>query len=79
MRIRNKELRQRWHRKEQRVKELIAEAKKSKSDAPKAKAAPKPVAEKKAPAAKKPKAEPVEGAAEKPKKAPAKKKAEASE
>ncbi len=77
MRVRNKELLRKWHRKEQRIKELIAEAKKSKGDAPakvvKAVAKPAPV-EKKAPAPKKPKAEGV--VAEKPKKAPAKKKTE---
>lgn len=36
MRIRNKELRQRWHRKEQRVKELIREARAAAAKAPKA-------------------------------------------
>jgi len=63
MRIRNKELRKKWHRKAQRVlelrKEAIAAAKKGG----------------KAPAVKKEAAAPV---AEKPKKAPAKKKAEAA-
>lgn len=82
MRIRNKELRQRWHRKEQRVKELVAEAKKNKAEAgPKPKAA-KPVAEKKAaekkPVAKKPKAETADAVAEKPKRATKKKTEEAA-
>ena len=62
MRIRNKELRQRWHRKAQRVLQLRAEAIAA------AKKGGKPVAEK-------PKKE-AAPAAEKPKKAPAKKKAE---
>lgn len=78
MRIRNKELHQRWHRKEQRIKELVAEAKKAKGDSPKPKpvkaAAEKP--EKKA-APKKPAAKAAD-AAEKPKRAP-KKKADAAE
>lgn len=74
MRIRNKELRQRWHRKEQRVKELIAEAKKNKAEGGAKAKAPKPekppvekkVAEKKVAAPKKPKAEAAVPAAEKP-------------
>jgi hypothetical protein len=82
MRIKNKELRQRRHRKEQRVKEAHKELKKLHENkpaaAPVAKApAPKKEAAKKetAPKAKAPAAE----VAEKPKKAPAKKKAETEE
>jgi len=81
MRVRNKELRQRWHRKDQRIKELIAEAKKQKGDTPKVKvAAEKP--EKKAPAPKKaaaPKAAKAADTADKPKRAPKKKSEEAAE
>lgn len=67
MRVRNKEMRRRWHRKEQKVKELIKALKAGEKaeKAPKTKAAPKKAAA--------PKAE-----AEKPKRAP-KKKAEEAE
>lgn len=76
MRVRNKELRQRWHRKAQRIKEIrkelmagaVAKAKPEKEAA-------KPKAEK--PAAKKAAAPKAEKPAAK--KAPAKKKAEAAE
>ena len=69
MRVRNKELKKRWARKEQRIKELIKEAKAIGGATKKVKAEPKPkkVAEVKG------KAEKVEKA-DKPKKAPAKKK-----
>ncbi|HMS54091.1 MAG TPA: hypothetical protein PKA27_01700 [Fimbriimonadaceae bacterium] len=80
MRIKNKELRARRHRKEQRVKEILKEQKamfaggsKPAADKPAKTAAPKAEAKpKKAPAAKKAVAD-----ADKPKKAPAKKKTEA--
>lgn len=65
MRVRNKELRSARHRKEQRIKELIKEAKEVKGKVEKAPKAPKK------PAAAKP------AAAPKPKRAPAKKKDEA--
>lgn len=65
MRIRNKELRNRWHRKEQRIKELVKEAIQAKGDRPKAadkpakpKAAPKKTAVAKAESAEKPKRPP---------------------
>lgn len=68
MRIKNKELRNRRHRKAQHVKEVIKDLKAGKAAAPKAvKPEPKPKA------APKPKAEAAEP---KPKKAPAKKKTE---
>lgn len=70
MRIRNKELRNRWRRKEDRIKDLRKEAMaagKSGKKVAKPAAAPKVVK------AEKPAGEP------KPKKAPAKKKAEAAE
>ena len=75
MRVRNKELRNKWHRKEQKIKELIKEAKAGGKKAKPAKAekapkAEKPVAAKKAAAPKKPAAE---------KKAPAKKTEEKAE
>lgn len=76
MRVRNKELRQRWHRKEQRIKELIAEAKKSKGDSPKAKVAVEKV-EKKAAAPKKVAVK--ADAPDKPKRAPKKKAEESAE
>lgn len=82
MRIRNKELRQRWHRKEQKIKELKREAIAG-GPKPKAAKADKPAAPAKkaaAPKAEKPKAAPKkEAAAEeaKPKKV-AKKKEEAA-
>lgn len=67
MRVRNKELRQRRHRKEQHVKDVVRELKAAgKPEKPKAE---KPKAEKPVKAAK--------PAADKPKKAPAKKKADA--
>lgn len=77
MRVRNKELRNKWKRKEEKIKQLkreaIAAGKKpaapKAAPAPKAEAAPKAAAPKKAAAA----------TADKPKKAPAKKKAEAAE
>lgn len=77
MRVRNKELRNRWRRKAKRIKELIIEAKAGKGT-PKVKEAKKVAAAeakpKKAPA----KAAAPKAAAEaKPKKAPAKKKEEA--
>ncbi len=78
MRVRNKELRQRWHRKEQRIKELIAEAKKSKGDSPKVKATAEK-AEKKVAAPKKAAAPKAEAAADKPKRAPKKKAEDAAE
>lgn len=65
MRVRNKELRNKWHRKEQKIKELIKEAKAGGKKEKPAKAE-KPVAAKKPAAPKKPAA----------KKAPAKKAAE---
>jgi hypothetical protein len=76
MRIKNKELRQRRHRKEKTIKaaqreERVKWANKG-AGASAEKAAPKPKAEPKAKAAPKK----TEGAAAKPKKAPAKKKAE---
>jgi len=49
MRIRNKELRQRWHRKEQRVKELIREARAAAAKAPKSVADPSATKPKAAP------------------------------
>lgn len=70
MRIRNKELRQRWHRKENRVKELIkqaiAEAKtgSKKEKAPKAEPKPKKAAAPKAEAKPKKAAAKKEEAAE---------------
>jgi len=71
MRIRNKELRNKWRRKEKRVKTLIQEAIAASKGGKKAEPAkPKPAA----PVAKeKPAAKPATAAA-KPKKAPAKKK-----
>ncbi len=80
MRVRNKELRQRWHRKEQRIKEMIAEAKNQKGSTPKVKVAAEKV-EKKVAAPKKaaaPKAVKAE-TAEKPKRAPKKKAEDAAE
>lgn len=77
MRIRNKELNQRWHRKEQRIKELKREAIAGAADKPKSAPKPKPAA-KKVEAEAKPKkaAAPKAEAEAKPKKAPAKKKVE---
>jgi hypothetical protein len=68
MRIRNKELRNRWHRKEQRVKELIRQARAAKEDKP----APERPASKPRTAAKRA-APPKDEAAAKPKRAPRKK------
>lgn len=79
MRVRNKELRQRWHRKDQRIKELIAEAKSAKGGSPKPKAEK---VEKKAAAPKKAAAAPKAAkadAADKPKRAPKKKSEDAAE
>ncbi|MCC7101628.1 MAG: hypothetical protein IT206_00960 [Fimbriimonadaceae bacterium] len=67
MRVRNKELRNKWHRKEQKIKELIKEAKAGGKKEKPVKAE-KPVAAKKPAAPKKPAV----------KKAPAKKATEAS-
>ncbi|MBL8060365.1 MAG: hypothetical protein JNK63_06575 [Chthonomonas sp.] len=53
MRVRNKELRNKWHRKEQKIKELIKEAKAGGKKEKPAKAE-KPAAAKKAVAPKKP-------------------------
>lgn len=72
MRIRNKELRARRQRKEQRVKEIIRELKAGKGKAPKSGAAVQPAevaAEVKTKAAAKPKA-PAKPKAEKPKSEP---------
>ncbi len=68
MRIRNKEIRRRRHRKEQRVKALLAEAKSAPKDG--RKRAPKTAEPKPVPA---PKAEPKEKAAAKPRTPRAKK------
>lgn len=69
MRVRNKELRQRRHRKEQRVKELIKVEKAEAKSGGKTKGVKAPSV-KKAPA---PKAAPVEASEAKPKRAPKKK------
>lgn len=82
MRIKNKELRQRRHRKEQRIKEANRELKKLHENKP----APAPVAKAAAPKKESPKKEvsqkvkaPAAEAVEKPKRAPAKKKAATEE
>lgn len=77
MRIRNKELKRRWRRKEDKIKELRLEAIAGAKSGGKAKVAKaeKPAKPAAKPAAKAPKAAATDAAA-KPKKAPAKKKAE---